>query len=193
MLASNVNKHRKIFEKFTTLCRAVSSFSDCQKHEYITVKKLQVDEEMKTLQCLHFLSITHVLIVLLVWFLRTLDFISYSFLFKSVAVSNNPIILFLRAIPENIDRRQSTAELARAIIDGGQYSKILPEINSYYMDYYPGLFSGIPLRNSYYRVSIFPHSDWIRRDTEYLVGMQESTNQKDSEYGHFSRGEVLTK
>ena len=26
-----------------------------------------------------------------------------------------------------------------AILDGGQYLKVLPEINSYYMDYYPGL------------------------------------------------------
>ena len=34
----SINKHRKIFEKFTTLCRTVSSFSDCQKHEYITVR-----------------------------------------------------------------------------------------------------------------------------------------------------------
>ena len=87
MLASNANKHRKILEKFNTLSRKVSSFSNCQKHEYITVKTLQGDEEMKTLQCLHFLSITHGLIILLVWFLRALDFISYSFLFKSVAVS----------------------------------------------------------------------------------------------------------
>ena len=34
----------------------------------------------------------------------------------------------MRAIPEN-----------RAIRNGGQYSKVLPEINSYYMDYYLGL------------------------------------------------------
>ena len=36
----------------------VSSFFDCQKHEDITVKTLQLGEKMKTLQCLHFLSIT---------------------------------------------------------------------------------------------------------------------------------------
>ena len=36
----------------------------------------------------------------------------------------------MRTIPENIDRSQS--------IDGGQYSNVLPEKNSYYMDYYPG-------------------------------------------------------
>ena len=87
MLASNVNKHRKILEKFNTLSQKVSSFSNCQKHEYITVKTLQADEEIKTLQCLHFVSITHGLIILLVWSLHALDFISYSFLFKSVAVS----------------------------------------------------------------------------------------------------------
>ena len=78
----SINKHRKIFEKFTTLCRTVSSFSDCQKHEYITVKTLQGDEEMKALQCLHFLSIIHGLII----FPGSLDFISYSFLFRRVAV-----------------------------------------------------------------------------------------------------------
>ena len=36
-----------------------SLFSDFQKHEYITVKALQIDEDMKTLQCLRFLSIIH--------------------------------------------------------------------------------------------------------------------------------------
>ena len=30
-------------------------------------------------------------------------------------------------------------ELPRAILDGAQYWRVLPEINSYYMDYYPGL------------------------------------------------------
>ena len=43
---------------------------------------------------------------------------------------------------------------------------------------------------------IFPHLDWIRSDTPYLsvfsrtpfsVQMQENTNQKNSEYRHFSR------
>ena len=43
--------------------------------------------------------------------------------------------MFLRAIPENIDRRQILTENN----DGGQYLKVLPKINSYYMDYYPGL------------------------------------------------------
>ena len=41
-------------------------------------------------------------------------------------------------------------------------------------------------------VRIFPHSDWIRRDTEYLpysVFMRENTNHKNSKYGHFSRGD----
>ena len=30
-------------------------------------------------------------------------------------------------------------------------------------------------------VRIFPHSDWIRRDTEYSVGMRENTDQENSE------------
>ena len=34
-------------------------------------------------------------------------------------------------------------------------------------------------------VPYFPHKDWIRRDTS--VWMRESTYQKNSEYGHFSR------
>ena len=94
MVASNLNKHGNVFEKFTTLFRTVSSFSDCQKHEYITVKTLQGDEEMKTFQCLHFVFITHGLIILLFlfqrgldWFLRALDFTPYSFLFKGATVS----------------------------------------------------------------------------------------------------------
>ena len=38
-------------------------------------------------------------------------------------------------------------------------------------------------------VRIFPHSDWIRRDTPspYSVRMQENTDHKKSEYGHFSQ------
>ena len=38
-------------------------------------------------------------------------------------------------------------------------------------------------------VRIFPHSDWIRRDTPspYSFRMQENTDQKKSEYGHFSQ------
>ena len=38
-------------------------------------------------------------------------------------------------------------------------------------------------------VRIFPYSDWIRRDTEYSVRIRENTDQKNSEYGHFSRSE----
>ena len=34
-------------------------------------------------------------------------------------------------------------------------------------------------------VRIFPHLTWIRRDTKYQ--MQENTDQKNFEYGHFSR------
>ena len=37
----------------------LSSFLDCQKRKDITLKTLQWDEDMKILQCLHFLSITH--------------------------------------------------------------------------------------------------------------------------------------
>ena len=42
-------------------------------------------------------------------------------------------------------------------------------------------------------VRIVPHSDWIRRDTDYLYldQMQENTDQKNSEYGHFSRSELV--
>ena len=40
-------------------------------------------------------------------------------------------------------------------------------------------------------VRIFPHSDWIRRDMEYLspysVRMRENADQNNSKYGHFSR------
>ena len=43
----------------------------------------------------------------------------------------------MRALPENIDRRHVLPELARAIRDGGQYSQVMPEINSYYRVYYP--------------------------------------------------------
>ena len=35
-------------------------------------------------------------------------------------------------------------------------------------------------------VRIFPHSDWIRRDTE-SVRIRENADQNNSEYGHFSR------
>ena len=38
-------------------------------------------------------------------------------------------------------------------------------------------------------VCIFPHSDWIRRDTSYLVRMRENADQNNSEYGHFLRSE----
>ena len=33
-------------------------------------------------------------------------------------------------------------------------------------------------------VRIFPHSDWIRRDTPYSVRIRENANQNNSEYGH---------
>ena len=40
-------------------------------------------------------------------------------------------------------------------------------------------------------VRIFPHSDWIRRDTlsisPYSVWMRKNTDQKNPEEGHFSR------
>ena len=38
-------------------------------------------------------------------------------------------------------------------------------------------------------VRIFPHSDWMRRDSEYPYSVQirENKDQKNSEYGHFSR------
>ena len=41
-------------------------------------------------------------------------------------------------------------------------------------------------------VRIFPHLDWIWRDTEispYSVRMRENADQNNSEYGHFSRSE----
>ena len=34
-------------------------------------------------------------------------------------------------------------------------------------------------------VPIFPHLDWRRRDTPYLVGMRENTDQNNSKYEHF--------
>ena len=41
-------------------------------------------------------------------------------------------------------------------------------------------------------VRIFPHSNWIRRDAEYhSVWMRENTEQKNSEYGNFSRSDIL--
>ena len=36
-------------------------------------------------------------------------------------------------------------------------------------------------------VPIFPHLDWGRRDTPYLVGMRENADQNNSKYGHFLR------
>ena len=39
-------------------------------------------------------------------------------------------------------------------------------------------------------VSIFPHSNLLRGDTEYSsVWMQENADQKDTEYGHLLRSE----
>ena len=147
MVASNINKHRKIFEKFTTLCRAVSSFSDCQKHEYITVKTLQGDEETKTLQCLHFVYITHGLIILLFciqrgwdWLLRALDLNpipSYLKVLRSVNPGNYPYNCLFRAILSNIDLRQLSLSQAPAIL------------------WRRSIFFCIAFRNSYYRVSKF--------------------------------------
>ena len=34
-------------------------------------------------------------------------------------------------------------------------------------------------------VRIFPHSEWIRRDTEYLFQMWGNTDHSTSEHGHF--------
>ena len=35
-------------------------------------------------------------------------------------------------------------------------------------------------------VRVFPHLDWILRFSPYSVRMRENTDQKNSEYGHFS-------
>ena len=43
-------------------------------------------------------------------------------------------------------------ELVRAILDGSQYSPVLPEINSYYMDYYPGLLIATLLNRKEYDI-----------------------------------------
>ena len=50
--------HRGVNDIFGLRSITVSLFFDCQKHENTTVKSLQWDEEMKTLQCLHFLCCT---------------------------------------------------------------------------------------------------------------------------------------
>ena len=44
------------------------------------------------------------------------------------------------------------------------------------------------------RVRIFPHSDWIRRDTPYLSvfsRMRENADQNNFKYGHFLRSEQV--
>ena len=52
-----------------------------------------------------------------------------------------------------------------------------------------------------FQVRIFSHSDWIRRDNQYLsifglnmerfeLWMRENTDLKDSEYGHFSHSAI---
>ena len=52
-----------------------------------------------------------------------------------------------------------------------------------------------------FQVRIFSHSDWIRRDNQYLsifglnmerfeLWMRETTDLKDSEYGHFSHSAI---
>ena len=47
--------HQGVNYIFSLKSITMTSFSDCQKHEGIIVKTLQWDEEMKALQCLHFL------------------------------------------------------------------------------------------------------------------------------------------
>ena len=39
-------------------------------------------------------------------------------------------------------------------------------------------------------VCIFPHLDWVRRDTEYSVQMPENADHSNSKYGHFSSSET---
>ena len=38
-------------------------------------------------------------------------------------------------------------------------------------------------------VRIFPHSDWMQRDTPYLVRMLENSDHNNSEYEHFLRSD----
>ena len=54
-------RHQGVNDIFFLKSSTVSLFSDCQKHEDISVKKLLEDEQMKILQLLilHFLSISH--------------------------------------------------------------------------------------------------------------------------------------
>ena len=40
-------------------------------------------------------------------------------------------------------------------------------------------------------VCIFSHLDWIGRDTQYSVQMREKMDQKNPEYGHFSRSNYM--
>ena len=39
----------------------------------------------------------------------------------------------------------------------------------------------------FFLVCVFPHSDWIRRDTSYSVRMRENIDQENSVFGHFLR------
>ena len=53
------------------------------------------------------------------------------------------------------------------------------------------LLNVVALREKCFLVRIFPHSDWIQIDTKYLFLFSPNKNkdQKNSEYGHFSRNE----
>ena len=51
-------------------------------------------------------------------------------------------------------------------------------------------YASVDSTSSVILIPIFPHSDWIRRDTpnhSVLVRMRENMDQNNSEYGHFSR------
>ena len=43
----------------------------------------------------------------------------------------------------------------------------------------------------FFVVRIFPHSDWVRRDTEYPSKCGEIRTRKNSVFGHFSRSVSL--
>ena len=63
--------HQGVDDIFALNSITVTSFSDCQKHKDIAVKTLQWDEKMKTLHCLHFLSITYGIMTyasIIVWY-----------------------------------------------------------------------------------------------------------------------------
>ena len=57
----------------------------------------------------------------------------------------------------------------------------------------------LPLNNHCIKVSVFgvflvrvfPHSEWIRRDTPYSVRIPQNTDQKSSKHGHFQAVSAL--